>query len=260
MSYIRILRLEYLWTLLPTWNTHRQRFINYHSRFLPLAKPKSRVVQPEFRPLYRRNTYICAWDEVADHSCTTLTTFTCKKVQIRKTLTKSALLLSCATIYTTIIMDRKHVISGRPNSRIAATSYTTASKCYMAWWGLHAAFIQRQSCRLRFTFNKEIWRIVQSVKCPGYGLNDWEMPVPLQPRTRFFLLSNIQTGCWTHPAFNQWVTGTLYPVVKRPGVKMTVHFHPVPRIQVHVHLHYPMCLQGVHRVTLTEYFKYHVHI
>lgn len=23
------------------------------------SKPKSRVVQPEFRPLYRRNTYIC---------------------------------------------------------------------------------------------------------------------------------------------------------------------------------------------------------
>jgi len=47
--------------------------------------------------------------------------FTCKKVQIHKTLTKSALLLSCATIYTTIIIDRIHVISGRPNSCIAAT-------------------------------------------------------------------------------------------------------------------------------------------
>jgi hypothetical protein len=35
-----------------------------------VSKPKSRVVQPEFRPLYTRNTYICFWDEVVDHSCT----------------------------------------------------------------------------------------------------------------------------------------------------------------------------------------------
>lgn len=34
------------------------------------SKPKSRVVQPEFRTLHRRNTYICVWDEVVDHSCT----------------------------------------------------------------------------------------------------------------------------------------------------------------------------------------------
>jgi len=41
MSYIRILRLEYLWTLLPTRNTHRQRFINYHSRLLSPARNRS---------------------------------------------------------------------------------------------------------------------------------------------------------------------------------------------------------------------------
>lgn len=41
MSYIRILRLEYLFILLPTRNTYRQRFINYHSRFLSPAKNRS---------------------------------------------------------------------------------------------------------------------------------------------------------------------------------------------------------------------------
>lgn len=41
MNYSRILRLENLRTLLPTWNTHRQRFINYYSRFLSPARNRS---------------------------------------------------------------------------------------------------------------------------------------------------------------------------------------------------------------------------
>jgi hypothetical protein len=43
MSYIRILRFEYLWILLPTRNTctYRQRSINYHSRFLSPARNRS---------------------------------------------------------------------------------------------------------------------------------------------------------------------------------------------------------------------------
>jgi len=43
MSYIRILRLEYLWTLLPTRNTYRQRFINYRSRFLSLPGIEAQI-------------------------------------------------------------------------------------------------------------------------------------------------------------------------------------------------------------------------
>jgi len=43
MSYIRILRVEYLWILLPTMNTctYRHTFINYHSRFLSPARNRS---------------------------------------------------------------------------------------------------------------------------------------------------------------------------------------------------------------------------
>lgn len=124
MSYIRILWLEYLWTLLPTRNTYRQSFINYHSRFFSPARNRS-PTHESFSPNSGHCTDVTP-TSVFEMQLTTLvprltTTFTCKQVQIHKTLTKSALLLSCATIYTTIIMDRKRVISGRPNSCIAAT-------------------------------------------------------------------------------------------------------------------------------------------
>jgi hypothetical protein len=74
----------------------------------------------------------------------------------------------------------------------------------------------------------------RSVQAIDWTTEEWQFHYSQEQD--IFLLSNVQTGCRTFPSSNQWVTGTLYPVVRRPGAKMTVHFHPVPRLQVHVHL------------------------
>jgi hypothetical protein len=58
----------------------------------------------------------------------------------------------------------------------------------------------------------------------------------------FPLFHSVQTGSGTHPVSYTMGTGGLFP----PGMKLTIHLHPVPNSRmVELLHHFPVCLHGI---------------